>query len=100
MHAVAVLPWAVRFSKMQVAIYSPADRLQPHRYKADEAYCVGTPDMQVGVTYGVRRCLHACKQRTVSSCIKACLLCRVDTRCLHATALGRALCVLAGWLAR
>ncbi|GLC41025.1 hypothetical protein PLESTB_000951200 [Pleodorina starrii] len=29
-----------------VAIYSPADRLQPHRYKADEAYCVGTPDMQ------------------------------------------------------
>lgn len=28
-----------------VAIYSPADRLQPHRYKADEAFCVGTPDM-------------------------------------------------------
>lgn len=28
-----------------VAVYSPADRLQPHRYKADEAYCVGTPDM-------------------------------------------------------
>ncbi|PNH00295.1 Pyruvate carboxylase, partial [Tetrabaena socialis] len=28
-----------------VAIYSPADRLQPHRYKADEAYCVGTADM-------------------------------------------------------
>lgn len=29
-----------------VAIYSPADRLQPHRYKADEAYCVGSPEMQ------------------------------------------------------
>ncbi|KAG2437519.1 hypothetical protein HYH02_011162 [Chlamydomonas schloesseri] len=29
-----------------VAVYSPADRLQPHRYKADEAYCVGTADMQ------------------------------------------------------
>jgi pyruvate carboxylase len=28
-----------------VAIYSPADRLQSHRYNADEAYCVGTPDM-------------------------------------------------------
>uniref|UniRef100_A0A7R9V6Z0 Pyruvate carboxylase n=1 Tax=Chlamydomonas euryale TaxID=1486919 RepID=A0A7R9V6Z0_9CHLO len=28
-----------------VAVYSPADRLQPHRYKADEAFCVGTPDM-------------------------------------------------------
>eukprot|EP00240_Pyramimonas_obovata_P000007 CAMPEP_0118929078 /NCGR_PEP_ID=MMETSP1169-20130426/6179_1 /TAXON_ID=36882 /ORGANISM="Pyramimonas obovata, Strain CCMP722" /LENGTH=1274 /DNA_ID=CAMNT_0006871201 /DNA_START=88 /DNA_END=3912 /DNA_ORIENTATION=- len=24
-----------------VAIYSPQDRLQPHRYKADESYCVG-----------------------------------------------------------
>lgn len=23
-----------------VAVYSPADRLQPHRYKADEAYQV------------------------------------------------------------
>ena len=29
----------------QLAIYSPADRLQPHRYKADESYQVGTPDM-------------------------------------------------------
>lgn len=26
-------------------MYSPADKLQPHRYNADEAYCVGTPDM-------------------------------------------------------
>jgi pyruvate carboxylase len=30
---------------MQLAIYSPADRLQPHRYKADESYQVGSPDM-------------------------------------------------------
>ncbi len=29
----------------QLAIYSPADRLQPHRYKADESYEVGSPDM-------------------------------------------------------
>lgn len=28
-----------------VSVYSPADRLQPHRYKADEAYQVGTEDM-------------------------------------------------------
>ncbi|GAX77798.1 hypothetical protein CEUSTIGMA_g5241.t1 [Chlamydomonas eustigma] len=28
-----------------VAVYSPADRLQPHRYKADEAYQVGTPEL-------------------------------------------------------
>ena len=29
----------------QLAIYSEADRLQPHRYKADESYEVGGPDM-------------------------------------------------------
>ena len=27
---------------MQLAIYSPADRLQPHRYKADESYQVNS----------------------------------------------------------
>lgn len=26
---------------MQLAIYSEADRLQPHRFKADESYQVG-----------------------------------------------------------
>lgn len=31
---------------LQVAVYSPADRLQSHRYNADESYQVGTPDMQ------------------------------------------------------
>lgn len=31
---------------MQVAVYSPSDRLQSHRYNADESYQVGTPDMQ------------------------------------------------------
>lgn len=30
---------------MQLAIYSPADRLHPHRFKADESYEVGTPQM-------------------------------------------------------
>lgn len=28
-----------------VAIYSPADRLSPHRYKSDESYEVGRPEM-------------------------------------------------------
>ena len=28
---------------VQLAIYSEADRLQPHRYKADESYEVGAP---------------------------------------------------------
>lgn len=36
---------------LQVAVYSPADRLQPHRYKADEAYCVGNADMQPVACY-------------------------------------------------
>lgn len=31
---------------LQVAVYSPADRLQSHRYNADESYQVGNPDMQ------------------------------------------------------
>lgn len=31
---------------LQLAVYSAADRLQPHRYKADESYQVG----QVGAT--------------------------------------------------
>jgi pyruvate carboxylase len=30
----------------QVAVYSPADRLQSHRYNADESYQVGNSDMQ------------------------------------------------------
>lgn len=29
----------------QLAIYSLADRLQPHRFKSDESYPVGSPDM-------------------------------------------------------
>ena len=32
-------------SSVQLAIYSEADRLQPHRYKADESYEVGGPGM-------------------------------------------------------
>ena len=34
-----------QFCVPQLAIYSEADRLQPHRYKADESYEVGGPDM-------------------------------------------------------
>ena len=30
---------------VQLAIYSEADRLQPHRYKADESYETGEPGM-------------------------------------------------------
>lgn len=30
---------------LQLAIFSQSDRLQPHRFKADESYSVGTTDM-------------------------------------------------------
>jgi hypothetical protein len=30
---------------LQLAIYSKVDRLSPHRFKADESYQVGSPDM-------------------------------------------------------
>jgi pyruvate carboxylase len=30
---------------LQLAIYSPADRLMPHRFKADESYMVGGANM-------------------------------------------------------
>jgi pyruvate carboxylase len=36
---------------MQVAIYSPSDRLFPHRFKADESYQIGTKDMQPVACY-------------------------------------------------
>lgn len=29
-----------------MAIYSESDRLQPHRYKADESYAVGPPGIE------------------------------------------------------
>eukprot|EP00976_Prorocentrum_cordatum_P103601 1193536-Prorocentrum_minimum.AAC.1 len=35
------MPCALQVGARTVAIYSPPDRLQPHRYKADESYCVG-----------------------------------------------------------
>lgn len=34
-----------------VAIYSPADRLQQHRYKADESYPVGSADVEPVQSY-------------------------------------------------
>ncbi len=36
---------ACRLGLRTLAIFSQADRLQPHRYKADESYLVGDPEM-------------------------------------------------------
>ncbi|KAK9814506.1 hypothetical protein WJX72_007023 [[Myrmecia] bisecta] len=43
--AVRVFRAGTELGLRTLAIYSPADRLQPHRYKADESYPVGTPKM-------------------------------------------------------
>ncbi|MEW5308009.1 MAG: hypothetical protein WDW36_010371, partial [Sanguina aurantia] len=43
--AIRVFRAGIELGLRTVAIYSPADRLQPHRYKANEAYLVGTPEM-------------------------------------------------------
>lgn len=34
-----------------LAIFSPADRLSPHRFKADESYQVGSPDISPVACY-------------------------------------------------
>lgn len=39
--AVRVFRASAELGARTVAIFSPPDRLQPHRYKADESYCVG-----------------------------------------------------------
>lgn len=41
----------VHLRACKVAIYSESDRLQPHRYKADESYAVGPPDAEPVQSY-------------------------------------------------
>eukprot|EP00798_Chlamydomonas_sp_ICE-L_P008825 gene8825-67_t len=43
--AIRIFRAGIELGLRTVAVYSPADRLQPHRYKADEAYCVGDDSM-------------------------------------------------------
>ena len=55
--AIRVFRAATELGMRSVAIYSPADRLAQHRYKADESYCVGEKNTPVGayLDYEVRR---------------------------------------------
>eukprot|EP00241_Pyramimonas_parkeae_P000178 CAMPEP_0114243830 /NCGR_PEP_ID=MMETSP0058-20121206/11004_1 /TAXON_ID=36894 /ORGANISM="Pyramimonas parkeae, CCMP726" /LENGTH=1264 /DNA_ID=CAMNT_0001356707 /DNA_START=106 /DNA_END=3901 /DNA_ORIENTATION=- len=39
--AVRIFRASAELGARTVAVFSPPDRLQPHRYKADESYCVG-----------------------------------------------------------
>ena len=43
--AVRVFRAGTELGLRTLAIFSQADRLQPHRYKADESYLVGEPEM-------------------------------------------------------
>lgn len=53
---------------MQLAIYSPADRLQPHRYKADESYEIGGPEMTPVQSYlDVEAIIALAKQQAVDA---------------------------------
>jgi pyruvate carboxylase len=38
-------------ARIQVAVYSPVDRLFPHRFKADESYQIGHKDMKPVACY-------------------------------------------------
>ena len=53
---------------MQLAIYSPADRLQPHRYKADESYEISGPGMTPVQSYlDVEAIIALAKQQNVDA---------------------------------
>ena len=56
------------FVWMQLAIYSPADRLQPHRYKADESYEISGPEMTPVQSYlDVEAIIALAKQQSVDA---------------------------------
>jgi pyruvate carboxylase len=54
--AIRVFRAAKELGMRSVAIYSPADRLAQHRYRADESFCVGEKNTPVGayLDYEVR----------------------------------------------
>lgn len=66
----------------QVAIYSESDRLQPHRYKADESYSVGAPDaepvqayldIEVCLRFANAPCVQLLRAFSILSC-QTCML--------------------------
>ncbi|KAA6420341.1 MAG: pyruvate carboxylase [Trebouxia sp. A1-2] len=53
---------------VRLAIYSPADRLQPHRYKADESYEISGPEMTPVQSYlDVEAIIALAKQQSVDA---------------------------------
>jgi pyruvate carboxylase len=62
----------------QVAIYSQADRLHPHRFKADEAYCVGRPEQTPVACYlDVEDIIRLAKASAPSRPRPACPACKL-----------------------
>ena len=53
---------------LQLAIYSPADRLQPHRFKADESYEVGNASMSPVACYlDIESIIEVAKEQNVDA---------------------------------
>ena len=53
---------------MQVAVYSPADRLFPHRFRADESYQVGDKDTSpVGCYLDIEFLMKLAKEHKVDA---------------------------------
>ena len=55
-------------ARTQVAVFSPEDRLFPHRFKADESYQIGTKDMlPVSCYLDVEAVIKIAKQHKVDA---------------------------------
>lgn len=66
--AVRVFRAAKELGHKTVAVYSPADRLFPHRFKADESYQIGNKDMQPVACYlDIEGLIKLAKQHSVDA---------------------------------
>lgn len=66
--AVRVFRAGTELGLRTLAIYSPADRLQPHRYKADESYEISGPEMTPVQSYlDVEAIVALAKQQSVDA---------------------------------
>jgi hypothetical protein len=85
--AIRVFRAATELGMRSVAIYSPADRLAQHRYKADESYCVGEKNTPVGayLDYEARAARSRVFACAASSAERA-RACRGSGRCSRADA--------------
>ena len=65
--AVRVFRAGTELGMRTVAIFSEADRLATHRYKADESYCVGIGETPVGAYLGYENIIETAKANGVQA---------------------------------